>query len=87
MSDMTHLRIVSVESTQRSHMDRLDALDERMDAIDNRFNGSDQKLDKILETLNMARGGLRMFLAVCTAAATVGAFISHFWHQIFAHYP
>lgn len=68
-------------------MDRLDALDERMDSLDNRFNGTDQKLDKILEALNMARGGLRMFLAVCTSAAAIGAFLSHFWKNFFPNSP
>ena len=57
-------------------------LEERSLAAERRLGAVEEKLDQVLETLQLARGGWRMLMVVGGGCATIGSFVTAVWSAI-----
>ena len=72
--------------SQVTSMDReIGMLTERSIANEKRLESVEEKLDKVLETLQHARGGWRMLMAVWGASAAIAAIVTAVWSALRGH--
>ena len=60
-------------------------LTERSIANEKRLESLEEKVDQVLETLQHARGGWRMLMAVGGASAAIAAIITAIWSALRGH--
>ena len=66
-------------------MARLDVNDERHTANIQKLDKIDETLKELVESITLARGGIRMLFAVGSVGAAIGAFATSVIHWASAH--